>query len=544
MAGRFKFDNKTKACAYLRLSREDGDKAESDSIKNQRIMVNDFAAHNNVQLLDEYVDDGFSGSNFERPSFIRLMEDIWEGRINCIIVKDLSRLGRNYIEMGKLLSKDFPSLGVRVIAINDNYDSTDETNLSNQIIVPFKNLINDAYCRDMSIKIRSQLDLKRRKGKYIGSFAVYGYEKDEKDHNLLVIDEVAGKVVELIFNMRLDGYSSLRIAQKLEELGIPTPLEYKRICGENFNSGFRGKLDATWSITTVNRILRNEIYTGTMVQGKRRKVNYKVKKIIEVDSQDWIRVENTHDAIVPKELFETVQKLMEKDTRVAPTENNVYVLSGLIKCGDCGQNMVRRMTSKKGKKYYYYYCTTYKNTKGCSSHNISEPVLFDVVLKSIQSTLSFLAQATELLRSIEGLPRDALGVALLDKQMESQIREINKYSDLKVKLYMDMTDGIISKDEYKEINGTFTSKIDKLNASLRESEKRKEKKLSWNINEISWIHEFLQYQNVTQLDRRIAVTLLESVVVYEGGRIDVNFQHKEEMNEIITVANKVQEGSA
>lgn len=544
MAGRFKFDNKTKACAYLRLSREDGDKAESDSIKNQRIMVNDFAAHNNVQLLDEYVDDGFSGSNFERPSFIRLMEDIWEGRINCIIVKDLSRLGRNYIEMGKLLSKDFPSLGVRVIAINDNYDSTDETNLSNQIIVPFKNLINDAYCRDMSIKIRSQLDLKRRKGKYIGSFAVYGYEKDEKDHNLLVIDEVAGKVVELIFNMRLDGYSSLRIAQKLEEFGIPTPLEYKRICGENFNSGFRGKLDATWSITTVNRILRNEIYTGTMVQGKRRKVNYKVKKIIEVDSLDWIRVENTHDAIVPKELFETVQKLMEKDTRVAPTENNVYVLSGLIKCGDCGQNMVRRMTSKKGKKYYYYYCTTYKNTKGCSSHNISEPVLFDVVLKSIQSTLSFLAQATELLRSIEGLPRDALGVALLDKQMESQIREINKYSDLKVKLYMDMTDGIISKDEYKEINGTFTSKIDKLNASLRESEKRKEKKLSWNINEIPWIHEFLQYQNVTQLDRRIAVTLLESVVVYEGGRIDVNFQHKEEMNEIITVANKVQEGSA
>ena len=195
----FKNTKDLKACGYFRLSREDGDKAESDSIKNQKIMVRDFAERNGIAHIEEYVDDGFTGTNFNRPSFLRLWEDIKAGKINCIIVKDLSRLGRNYIEMGKYLTQWFPQFGVRIIAINDNYDSLDEQNISNQIIVPFKNLINDAYCRDMSIKVRSQLDMKRRNGKFIGSFAVYGYEKDANDHNKLVIDETAAKVVEMIF---------------------------------------------------------------------------------------------------------------------------------------------------------------------------------------------------------------------------------------------------------------------------------------------------------------------------------------------------------
>ena len=533
-----------KPCGYFRLSREDGDKSESDSIKNQRIMVRDYAAKNGISLVDEYVDDGFTGTNFNRPSFLRLMDDIREEKINCIIIKDLSRLGRNYIEMGRFLTNIFPSMGVRVIAINDNYDSIEEQNVSNQIIVPFKNLINDAYCRDMSIKVRSQLDLKRRKGKFIGSFPVYGYEKDKKDHNKLVIDETAGKVVEMIFNMKLDGYSNLRIVRKLTEMEIPTPLEYKRICGNHFNSGFRSKLDARWSVTSVNRILRNETYTGSMVQGKHRKINYKVKKSIEVSEQDWIRVENTHDAIVPRELFNVVQRLMEKDTRVSPKEESVYALSGLIKCGDCGQNLVRRMTSKGGKQYYYYYCTTYKNHRGCSAHNISEKLLYDAVLSTVQCTLSFLAKAVELIRSMEDRPHDIMGLELLNRQMEAQAREINRYNDLKVKLYMDMTDGLISKEEYKDINGTFTAKLDSLNASLRANEKKKEEKLSLNVNDIPWIYEFLEYSNVTKLDRRIAVSLIESIIVHDKDRIDVMFHHREEMDEIIAVANEIQEVGA
>ena len=261
----------------MRLSREDGDKLESDSIKNQRTLVREYAKRHELKLIDEYIDDGYTGTNFNRPSFVRLMEDIRSGKIDCIIIKDLSRLGRNYIEMGRMISNILPSLGVRLIAINDNYDSIDDENTANQIIVPFKNLINDAYCRDMSLKVRSQLDMKRRQGKFIGSFALYGYMKDPKDHNHLVIDETAAGIVELIFNMKMDGFSSGRIVRKLAEMEIPTPLNYKRICGMNYNSGFRSKADAIWSITTIDRILKNEMYTGTMVQGKRRKINYKIK---------------------------------------------------------------------------------------------------------------------------------------------------------------------------------------------------------------------------------------------------------------------------
>ena len=494
--------------------------------------------------MEEYVDDGFTGTNFNRPAFTRLLDDVQNGKVNCVIVKDLSRLGRNYIEMGRFISKIFPSLGVRLVAVNDNFDSFDEGNASNQIIVPFKNLINDAYCRDMSLKIRSQLDIKRRNGKFIGSFPLYGYEKDEKDHNHLVIDETAAKVVELIFNMKLDGYGTKRIVEKLTEMKIPTPLEYKRMRGHNYNSGFRAKEDPAWSVTSINRILRNEMYTGTMVQGKRRKINYKVKQIVDMNEGDWMKVENTHEAIVPKGLFDTVQKIMEMDLRTPPKEENVYVLSGLTKCGDCGQNMIRRMTARRGKKYYYYHCTTYKNGGGCTSHNMSEIKLCDDVLQAIHLMLSFLADANAILKELENRPHDMLGVTLLDRQMEAQAREITRYNDLKVKLYMDMTDGVVSKEEFKELNGTFTVKLDSLNHALHENEKRKEKKLAFNINHVPWISEFLQYQNVEKLDRRMVVTLVESVVVHGGDRIEVNFQHKEEMEEILAVARMVKEGIA
>ncbi|MCR5624022.1 MAG: recombinase family protein [Lachnospiraceae bacterium] len=526
----------TKACGYFRLSREDGDKLESDSIKNQKLLVNEFAKKNGIKLVDEYIDDGYSGTNFNRPAFTRFINDVQEGKVNCIIVKDLSRLGRNYIEMGRFISKIFPSLGIRLIAINDNYDSFDDTNSTNQIIVPFKNLINDAYCRDMSLKIRSQLDMKRRKGEFIGSFATYGYMKDPDDHNHLIIDETAAKVVEMIFNMKLDGYSNARIVEKLEEMDIPTPLEYKRIQGFNYNSGFRSKTNAVWSLSSVFRILHNEIYTGTMIQGKRRKVNYKVKQVIDMNEQDWIKVENTHDAIVPKELFDSVQKIMHEDTRIAPTKDNVYILSGITKCATCGQNMVRRVSPRNGKNFYYYHCTTYKKYRTCTSHLISEPKLYESVLKSIQVTLSFLGDAYDLLKDMKERPKDVIGIKLLDKQIEAEYREIEKYKNLKVRLYMDMTDGIITKDEFDDINGDFTTKIDLLRNALQTNEKEKERKLSLNVNEIPWIKEFLKYKNVQKLDRRMVVFLIESVVVYDKNHIEVNFHHKEEIEELIALA--------
>lgn len=313
-----------KVAAYLRLSREDGDKVESDSITNQRSLIQDYLKNQqNMILVDEFVDDGYSGTSFDRPAFMRMIEAAKRKNIDCIIVKDLSRLGRNYIESGRYLERTFPALGVRFISILDNYDSeiNDE---SGQLMIAFKNIFNDAYCRDISMKIRSSLDSKRKNGEFIGSFASFGYKKDEGNHNHLVIDEYAAEIVQHIFRMKLAGYNVRRIMNKLNELGVPTPLQYKRMCGEKFNSGFRSKESPSWSMTTVMRILKNEIYTGTMVQNKMKKINYKIKESRAVKESEWMRVEGKHEAIIPTAIFTAVQELFEIDTRTAPNQDIFY----------------------------------------------------------------------------------------------------------------------------------------------------------------------------------------------------------------------------
>lgn len=448
------------AADYLRLSREDGDKLESDSIRNQRSLINDFVKqHPEITLVDEYVDDGYSGTNFERPAFKRLLEDVKKKKINCIIVKDLSRLGRNYIETGRYLEKIFPFLGVRFIAVTDHYDSAAESDDADQIIVPFKNLINDAYCRDISIKIRSQLDVKRKNGQFIGSFAGYGYQKDPENKNHLIIDEYAADIVRYIFNLKMDGYSPQRIAEKLNEMGVLPPMEYKRSCGMNYNSGFRSGAKPKWAVTTVNRILTNELYTGTMVQGKNRKINYKVKECRPVAEENWIRVEKTHEAIIAEEIFQYVQSLMELDTRTAPEEESVYIFSGFLRCGDCGQNMVKRSTTKNGKRYYYYHCSTYKNGDGCSSHLISEKTVHKVVLDAIQRQIALLVNAENIIQNSGMKNYKKTELDSLEKQLVVLHEEVEKYKDLKTRLYQDMLDNIVTREEYHEYNRRFTDKL-------------------------------------------------------------------------------------
>ena len=289
----FQGNEKYNCATYLRLSRSDGDQQESNSIKNQRALLNDYMGkHPELHKFDEYVDDGYSGTNFERPDFKRMMQDIEKRNVNCIIVKDLSRFGRNYIETGRYLERIFPFMGVRFIAINDHYDSAEENDDKGRILIPFNNLINDTYCRDISLRVRSHLDVKRKEGQFIGSFAGYGYRKDPKDKNHLIIDEYAAGIVQEIFKSKLNGMSSQRIASHLNELGVLPPNEYKRANGFNYTCGFQAGLNQKWTVVSVNRILKNESYTGTLIQGKRRKINYKVKKSHDVGSENWIRVED------------------------------------------------------------------------------------------------------------------------------------------------------------------------------------------------------------------------------------------------------------
>lgn len=344
----FQGNEKYNCATYLRLSRSDGDQQESNSIKNQRALLNDYMGkHPELHKFDEYVDDGYSGTNFERPDFKRMMQDIEKRNVNCIIVKDLSRFGRNYIETGRYLERIFPFMGVRFIAINDHYDSAEENDDKGRILIPFNNLINDTYCRDISLRVRSHLDVKRKEGQFIGSFAGYGYRKDPKDKNHLIIDEYAAGIVQEIFKQKLNGMSSQRIASHLNELGVLPPNEYKRANGFNYTCGFQAGLNQKWTVVSVNRILKNESYTGTLIQGKRRKINYKVKKSHDVGSENWIRVEDAHDAIISKGEFQQVQQLLELDTRTAPSQTTVYPLSGFLRCADCGQNQYQVAVQKQ-----------------------------------------------------------------------------------------------------------------------------------------------------------------------------------------------------
>ena len=322
---------------YLRLSRDDsvkaeqGDygtsKAESNSIGSQRELIRSFLnGQEDMELYDSYVDDGFSGSNFNRPEFKRMMEDIEAGRVNCVVVKDLSRFGRDYIETGRYLEKIFPVLGVRFIALTDHYDSLSADTGERQIVLPVKNFINDSYCRDISTKVKSQLAVKRKSGQCLSPFAVYGYRKSAEDRNRLVVDEYAAEIVRRIFRWKIEGMAVSAIAEELNRLHILSPSEYKRSLGLNYRGGFAAGSGSRWGSSSVKRILTDEVYLGHMLQGKTEKINYKVKKSIGKPREEWVRVENTHEPVISGSDFETVQNLLKADGRISPERDRKSVV--------------------------------------------------------------------------------------------------------------------------------------------------------------------------------------------------------------------------
>ncbi|MCC8102178.1 MAG: recombinase family protein, partial [Clostridiales bacterium] len=439
-----------------------------------------------------------------------------------------------YIETGRYLEKIFPSMGIRFLAINDHYDSADENREGDNIIIPFKNLINDAYCRDISMKIRSQLDVKRKNGKFIGSFAGYGYKKDPADRNHLLVDEEAAEVIRQIFNWKLDGMSPQNISAKLDEMSALPPMEYKRRSGLNFNSGFRSGQDEKWSPVAVLRILKNELYTGVMVQGKHKKINYKVKQSLDIDEEEWIRVAGTHEAIIPRNIFDQVQKLLEIDTRTAPDEETVYLFSGFVRCGTCGQNMVRRCSRKGGKKYNYYHCSTYKNGNGCTSHNISEKKLTEAVISAVRSQAEVLVKADRLMKELGRFPA-ASEARKIDGQIMQLEKEADRYQGLKENLYEDMKDGLISREEFQSMRGNFSKRVRDAQEKIRKLEKKREEILEKQKKPYPWLDEFCKYKEITYLDRKALNTLVESVTVYSADRIEIQFRYGDEMESLLQV---------
>ncbi len=510
---------------YLRLSREDGDKAESDSIANQRALLSEFTAgEEGFSEPAYYYDDGYTGTNFERPGFQSMLGDLRAGRVNCVVVKDLSRLGRNYIEVGEYLERVFPLLGVRFISVNDRVDSVRDPQSMNTLIVPFKNIINDEYCRDISAKVRASLDLKRRQGKFIGSFAAYGYRKDPDNHSHLLVDEDAAAVVRDIFGWFLSGMSILGIAKRLNAQGVPNPSAYKRQHGMNYRHPAAEKLDGLWPDSSVRRILKNRLYTGTMVQGMNRTKSYKLSVSERLPASEWITVEATHEAIIPPGTFERVQALLARDTRTPPHTDRVSLFSGLLRCADCGRAMHRKQISQPYKKYDYFICSTFKKQGACTKHTLRSDRLEAAVLTTLRQQIALAVEMDALLTELRenGPQRDAS--ARLRREQARLCSERDKAEQIRLALYPDWKSGDLTREEYHALKAQYTGRLTALDRQLEGLAAQIQDAERGAAQANSLLAQFTRYRELETLTREAVTALIEQIEVEEGGGIRIHFR--------------------
>ena len=517
------------ATLYLRLSRDDGDKEESNSITGQRELLRDFIR--NRPELREYavrIDDGFTGSNFERPDFQKMMEDVKAGRTNCIIVKDLSRFGRNYLDAGEYIEKIFPFLGVRFIAVNDNYDSLGGKSASDDLIIPFKNLINEAYCRDISVKVRTQLEIKRKSGQYIGAFAVYGYMKDDTDKNRLVVDEYAADIVRDIFAWKLDGMSPQDIAVRLNQSGILSPMEYKKSLGMRFAISFKANAQAAWSANSVLRILKNPVYIGVLTQGKETTPSYKVRKRIIKPEDEWTVIPDSHEPIIRREDFETVQKVLTLDTRRSPDDSNVQLFSGMVFCGECGASMVRKTVPSGNKKYVYYVCSAHKQDKSCSSHGIRDKALEEVVLETVKQYIRDVIDLDDILSMTDTAPLRTAEAQKVQRQLDKKHSEHERLQKLLMSLYENLADGIIDRDEYARLKQNYSGRAAECEKQMDALQESLVQIKEHGGEHREWMTRFRKHQNITELERSISVALIDRILIYKDNRVEVHFRFEDE----------------
>lgn len=519
------------AAKYLRLSIEDGDKTESESIVNQSILIDNYMkTTSDITIVETYKDDGFSGTDFNRPGFQSMIKAIENKEINCIIVKDLSRFGRDHIEVDRYIQKVFPELGVRFIAINDNYDSTTANMTDTHLVLPVKSFVNDTYCRQNSQKIRSHLEAKMRIGEYVGNYVSYGYKKCEGDKNQIEIDPIAAKHVRDIFSWKMSGMSNQMIANKLNELGILAPADYKQASGVNFKTPFQIYLTSKWSVGTIIRILKNPIYYGVLQQGKSQRINYKVKVQRALPMEEWVVIENHHEGIVSKEEFEIVQSLLAKDTRIAPGENGLYLFSGLLVCGDCGGNLIRRPNTYKGKKTVFYICASYNKKKDkCTRHSIRE----DILIKLVTDSLEMYCEMTDAIQgAAEYLKEHSLDTEVLvqhDDVVLELRNKLNKYYKLLHSLSGNLAKGIISKDDYTLLREKYQSEIKNLEINIEKQEVYIEDLLNNKLMCEEWINTFLDKPCLGELDRDMLLQYIDKIKVFEDKKVEIVYRFQDEL---------------
>lgn len=523
---------------YIRLSREDGDKEESDSVGNQRKLLTDYIAKREELLIyDVYVDDGYTGTNFNRPDFQRMIGDIESGKVNCVVVKDLSRFGRDYIDTGRFLERVFPDLGVRFISVTDGIDSLKQ---AYDMLLPIKNIFNEQYARDISKKVQTAVKTKQKAGEFIGAFTSYGYKKSPSDKNKLIIDEYAADVVRRIFSLYIQGYGKQRIAKVLNAEGILCPAEYKRAMGLNYHNPNRLESTTYWSYSTVNSILHREMYVGNMVQGtKHQRMRSKQKKL---DKDQWIIVENTHEAIITKETWEKAQSLLSKRTRELDLETNKNIFAGFVKCGDCGRAMAKNMWRRAdGSKTYSLYCGTYKrNGKDlCTPHTLPLKDLEEIVLNDLKVIVQNVEDLQELVKSQSFTASKVKRIA--DTELMKIKSELERVKRLKKSVYEDYREELITKEEFLSYREDYQRKEELYSKQIEALETRKKDNVTEDVFESPWLKRLLDLKDISQLDRDIVVEMIDEIIVYENRKIKIRYNFGDELEHLFSSVYNVEQ---
>jgi len=518
-----------KAAAYVRSSKDDN---TSDTIENQIALIRSYVKSiPDIEIISVREDSGFSGVSLVRPDFIEMMKDIESKKINCVIVKDLSRLGRNFIEVGELLDVLFPQHDIRVIAITDNYDSLNPRTDADYILLPFKNIINEQYLRDFSINIRRVLDNKRKSGQFVASFAPYGYKRDPNDKHKLIIDEHAAQVVRQIFKLKIEGNSAYWIANWLNEIGEPSPAEHKRK-ETNYANPFQKHDKSKWDSKFIGQVLGNPIYIGILIQGKETTPSYKIKKRITKPENEWHIIPDNHESIISKRDFETAAILLRQDTRVSSKTDKLYPLSGYAYCGDCGNSMKRSGTGK----YVYYVCASSMKKGVCSAHGIREKDFENVVRDAISKQAALIVDITEafeLARKNFHLLKNNMN---LNEKINDRENEITFCKNNKVSLYDDYKKGLISSEDLVKFAKQYESRITAAKQAKRKIQVEMELLLKNKpYEDHPWIEHIKKHKNLSELNRQAVVSVIERIVVYTGKRIQIYFRYQDELEAKVNI---------
>ena len=508
---------------YIRLSREDGDNIESESISNQRDFLNLFLERTteNLFYIDEYIDDGFTGSNFDRPSWKRLISDIETGKINTIITKDLSRMGRDYISMGEYIERIFPEKNIRYIAINDDIDTLYET--PGLEFLQFKLMFNDYYLKDTSKKIRKIVKAKKEKGQFLGWKAVYGYKKDPIDKHKLIVDEEIRPIIVRMFNLIIEGKTPKQVAHIFSDEKIPTPSVYA-----NLNRGMKSTAYELWCPRTIEEMLNNETYIGNLTQGRRKKINYKSKKEIRTPKEEWIIVENTHEPIIDKNTFNTVQSLLEK-SKNKTNQSNLKLLSGFMRCKECG-HAIGINKSSDGKRYYCHcsYYTSHSKYGLCSPHTCNYDKLENAVLDSIRSICKEYVDTTTFKDKVNKAKEKNDYKSKIEKEIVSLEKKININTLYLDKMYEDRLKGEITIEMFNRFSLKYNEEIsifkkekddllNKINSiDYKKIEKEKE-------DTIKKIKEYLSFEKPS---RNLLVNLIDEILISEDKTIEIHYKFK------------------